>query len=332
MATCELYEKGFTIRRGGLHFRKKSGGGKRGKLSGKYSAASFRRLREFVVTHTASGECWGITLTVPGLDNLYPDEFRVLQHRFTNWANKWRIPLVWRVELQRRGMPHLHCVIFGSVSICLRCAVQWFRVLQKSEVWSIEQVGENESDMTLIPRAFVRGSSHAFNLVRLDGGFSAFRYLVAHMSKGKQEQLGYAGRNWGVVYRAGFSSVKSEVWVLDECQYFDVLRWVRRWTRRKVYARIGCSCWVSNPAILRRMCEKVVEREPRPGGAESAARLRGSRALWLYSWFGLQWVQMRFDFLGCDLVFADTLYGCEKLLQEIMFFICCYVLPERIPF
>lgn len=330
MAVCDLYLRGFSLRSSGhVNFRK--GGGKRGKLTGKYSSASFRRLREYVITHSASGECWGLTFTVPGLDNLTVDEFKILHHAFCSWLNKHKFALVWRVELQRRGMPHLHCVFFGTMYNWMRICNEWFTLLNGRKVWSVEKVSAVCSELIEMPRSWVNGASHAVDVCKLDGGFSAFRYLVAHMSKAKRDQLGWRGRNWGVVSRSKFHEMeKRSVWI-NESQYIKVLRWVRRWTRRKVYARRGCAWWVSDSRVLGSMLDFVIDRDMRGGGAESDVAARGARPVWLYSWFGLEWLS-RLDFLIFDLMVAEIRQDCETVLQEIISFFCLYYWREKVPF
>lgn len=92
---------------------KSGAGGKRGKIS-QWSPASRRRLREYLFYHDkpVGWRSYGVTLTVPG-----PDREDVLQgwkelsRCFLECIKNNGMGAVWRVELQTRGMPHLHLIL-----------------------------------------------------------------------------------------------------------------------------------------------------------------------------------------------------------------------------
>lgn len=230
------------------------GGGKRGKLSGKVSAASFRRLRSWCIKHDVTGDCWGLTLTVAGLDLVSVDQFKGMHHKLCVWANDNALPLVWRVELQKRGQPHLHCVAFADISVILRFCLQWYKLLDSlPDVYNVETVGASRKDVVLISRAFLHGSQYAIDVQKLQGDFKAWRYLVAHMSKGKREQLGWSGRNWGVCNRSLFSETEGLLYQLPDFVFYPVRRWVRRMTRIK--SNRGYSYMLGNPATIKAMID-----------------------------------------------------------------------------
>ena len=81
-----LYKNGVCLDLG-RPARERVGGGKRGKLDGSFSAASFRRLREFCITHEVDGDCWGITLTIPGLSIVRQEYVKDILHRLGVWCN-----------------------------------------------------------------------------------------------------------------------------------------------------------------------------------------------------------------------------------------------------
>lgn len=247
-----LYKRGYSLT-SGIKLATKSGGGKRGNITGKVSSASFRRLRQFCITHDISGDCWGITLTVPGLDLLAVEEFKKMHHKLCVWANDNLVALVWRVELQVRGQAHLHIVAFTTVQKVVRLLVEWFNLLDAlPRVYSRERVGKEIDDLVEISRAFVNGAFHAVDVQQLSGDHRAWRYLVAHMSKGKRDQLGWHGRNWGVCNRKHFADSVPINYQLTEKEYYTLLRWVRRLTRSRV-SRRGCSYWLGNSATVQQM-------------------------------------------------------------------------------
>lgn len=229
----------------------KKGGGKRKKLTGKFSAASFRRMREFCITHDCPLDCWGVTLTVPGtiLEN---SVFKSILHKLSVFCNYRAIPIVWRCELQQRGQPHLHLVAYGDcMNICL-IMIQWQSLISKlGNVYNVEFCGE-EKEIVSINRAFVNGSSHMFEVERLKGDFRSWRYLVAHASKGKLAQAGWSGRQWGVVYRKVMLSSCPESIELEDREMYALRRWVRRASSRRI-GKYGKHFVLVSPNDLQRM-------------------------------------------------------------------------------
>lgn len=230
---------------------------KRGKLDGKYSSASFRRLRQYCITHDCNGECWGITLTIPGLD-LVPVSFvKQAVHTLCVWANDNHIPLIWRCELQQRGQPHLHIVAYCSAAKCIYMFAEWQKLVSGFDnVYSVEMIDKNKKDLVCINRMFVNGSNHAFDLQKLTGDFRSWRYLVAHTSKGKQAQMGWQGRQWGVINRAAMTVCDGFNYELEDCEIYAVRRWVRRLSRRRIN-HFGKHFLLLNPNTLMRMIEFV---------------------------------------------------------------------------
>lgn len=261
MFQVRLFDKGYSLYQ---TFRpddsRRAGGGKRGKLTGAISSASFRRLREFCITHDVpKADCWGITLTVPGIQLLEAESFRKIHHKLVVWANNRRVPLVWRVELQKRGQPHLHCVVFTDVKMILWLFRMWFKWLDSLEpVLNAEFVDDSKKkEVVEISRAYLHGSCHAVELEKLGGDFRVWRYLVAHMSKSKQEQSGWCGRNWGVVCRELFSPVAADGFYVSEKEFFMIRRWVRRLTLGVPHTRKG------------RRLNKLLEKVNKAKGRES---------------------------------------------------------------
>lgn len=230
----------------------RKGGGKRKRLSGKFSAASFRRLRQFCVTHDCFGECWGVTLTIPSniLNWLWVRDY---VHKLSVWCNYQQLPMIWRCELQQRGQAHLHLVCYCSAEKILMLFLEWQRLLMHSgKCLSVEKVGEGVKDIVWVNRMFVNGAHHAFYMEKLTGDFRSWRYLVAHSSKGKLCQQGWLGRQWGIVERKRFVETDAFEVMLDDKRAFYLRRWVRRLTRRKI-SRHGKHFLLLNPETMRKM-------------------------------------------------------------------------------
>lgn len=231
-------------------------GGKRGNLTGKFSIASFRRLRQYCITHDVEGTCWGVTLTVPGLDIVPSDTFKSLIHKLGVFCNGYGIPLIWRCELQRRGQPHLHLVVYTDAFGCCHIIRQWHGLVSKLEpVWNTERCGEID-DNVLINRAFLRGSQHMYDVQELHGDYRSWRYLVAHASKGKQEQQGWTGRQWGVVCRSEFKELSSQSIELEDREMYCIRRWVRRYSLRRI-GKYGKHFILMSPKDLSRLVSYV---------------------------------------------------------------------------
>lgn len=229
-------------------------GGKRGRLRGKFSAASFRRLREYCVTHDCEGECWGITLTIPS-NILHWFWVKDYVHRLSVWANYHDFPMIWRCELQQRGQAHLHIVCYSSAENCVRLCLQWQKLLMGSGLClSCEYVEKGVKDLVWINRMFVAGAKHAFHLEKLSGDFRSWRYLVAHQSKGKLAQQGWIGRQWGVVNRALIKEVTGISLELDDRRAFYLRRWVRRMTRRRINTS-GKHYLLVDPTTIKKMVQ-----------------------------------------------------------------------------
>lgn len=154
----------------------------RGVIAG-FSDKAARRLKEFCVTqHAPNLVPWSITLTVH--KSVSPGEWRAILGRFRHRVKDQGWAGVWRVELQRRKVPHLHVVLWlwpgESVG---HVASQW-----------LQSTGEIY-DLAAVKHA-VRGreiESHGWVV-----------YMALHDGKKKEAQLGWQGKQWGVWNRERF--------------------------------------------------------------------------------------------------------------------------------
>ena len=191
-----LYSNGVFVGRPGKAFAGVNGrvGGVRGSVLG-FSLASRRRLRRWLLSKCVAGcTMYGVTLTVPRPDDMSNvcDKFRNVFHRFrVSWVRCFpRCGFVWRVELQRSRVPHLHLISYHD-----------------SPVSSSDYLGLWFSSLStdfLIPSlsAFAR---RGVLVELLDGSINSYRYICDHGSKAKQDQLGWIGRQWGIIGKGLFS-------------------------------------------------------------------------------------------------------------------------------
>ncbi len=196
-----INEKGFEASfkgatRRGVHLE----GVKRGTIKG-WSKASVRRLRETLFFKSVKdSHTFGVTLTVPWRDGCFDfekcgDEFRrILKNfRFHFMKDYPNSSLVYRIELQQRKAPHVHAVAMVSK----KDEKQGFGFGDwiKAKWWFVVfEIGLHGGDSI----AFMR---HGVVVKSMDGrdGSALFRYLADHASKRKQAQLGWKGRQWGVM-------------------------------------------------------------------------------------------------------------------------------------
>lgn len=182
----EQFKKGVRIRKIGdfTHVKSSETANKTSKRSAirNFSDKSSARLRDLLLESDCQyGKPLGFTCTVPFAT---PYQWRVLLHRFSNRLVRDGLACIWRVELQKRGTPHLHCIGWAS---------------------GIEDVGKYWLHW-VSACDFVSASSHPWFLIY---GFCArwlsrdswLVYMCAHSSKHKKSQLGWLGRQWGVINR-----------------------------------------------------------------------------------------------------------------------------------
>lgn len=251
------------------------------------SRASQRRLREVLALgKLKSGEAahiWGLTLTIPG-NLLTPENTRDLWGAFVDgMARDFReIPLAWRIEQQTREdrrQAHWHCVLWiGGDEVQSRVkavsvAMLWQRV-------ALDHVGA-------LPRKTLTGFyRHGVDLKSLDGASATglIGYLCDHATKHKQEQLGWIGRQWGVINRKRLDLSGDDVLTLTPNQHKRAARQFRRLQehlrRDGVYSgvRVTPGCNVSKSIFGRdaerflrcAMLEKVQSCQTRGEGATSA--------------------------------------------------------------
>lgn len=178
---------------------------KRGIIRG-FSSHSVNRLRDFILKHSVSdSQIFGLTVTCPfdltmfddptglGIENdLMMNFYRESFNRFTGFL-RYHFPdsgFVFRHELQVRKVPHFHCVCFyrGSDKVSPSLFVDYW----------LKSIQYKASDL-------IGAFKHSVRVDKISpDNLSLFRYLVDHTSKSKQAQLGYIGKQWGVIGRSNF--------------------------------------------------------------------------------------------------------------------------------
>lgn len=238
------------------------GADKRGKISG-WSKSSRRRMRDYMIKHSAlpGWSMWGVSFTIPGqppsscVSTLTYTDLKEFWRRFTEWIKNQGWGMIWRLELQERGMPHWHCLLIVPfndhewldaklrakfayyMDKCLKPPLYEYRKTITARdgttvyCWSV--VGRLcHTTVPSFSRSQWDGEEHQVDLSDKDkGGEGAWlRYLQDHASKHKQEQIGVdVGRHWGVVGRRVFVELKPlTIAPTSKKAYFRVRRWMRR--------------------------------------------------------------------------------------------------------
>ena len=193
-----------------------------------FSRHSQRRLRETLAMARPSNPdsmVCGMCLTIPG-SILPPEKVRDIWHTFQTEVGRQfaDVGLVWRIELQTRKQAHWHLVAWippkddtpPLARACLIAALYRRVVLARIE--------------PLTARTAYGFDTHGVKLQPLDGSTPSgvITYLADHESKHKQAQLGWQGRQWGVVGRDNLRFIGSEVLAVDEHQHKRAARQFRR--------------------------------------------------------------------------------------------------------
>lgn len=201
-----------------LNNKIKSDISKRGKIQ-KFSFKSASRLRDYLLNlDTTKGEILSITLTLPTCnDEKY---WAAALSRFRHRLAYYGIGMIWRVELQKRKIPHLHCVsVIDSID---KIGYIWKSWLQSQS----EEIQYNEYFA-------IYGCAIQFC------SLGWFRYVAAHAVKHKQSQLGWQGRQWGI-FNKEFLNFSSPVeYNLTYRQELYLRRLCRRKFRIKDIVRIS---------------------------------------------------------------------------------------------
>jgi len=230
----------------------------RGEISG-FSKHSRLRLRKVLISTRSKDDLprWDLTLTVPG-EVISPDAWRELFHLFQVKVNRIGSGLIWRIELQERQQPHLHILLFADDKNASLVKVAWEQSVRSlGEYDHIIKTGKNQGQvMHCSSRMALPGAdSHCACLKEDDGGYGWFRYLADHTSKTKQAQMGWQGRQWGIIGKRYLSKNGfTEKFELEDKEVIVITRWIKRLTRSwSMRGRRGESVFFGRGETIKRM-------------------------------------------------------------------------------
>jgi len=281
MTDCEMqiYPKGTIADMGHLIFTPDEIAVKRLKRKGRRSAiltlsrASAARLRRLLAQAIGpvGWVCFGITLTVPG-PPISAEEWHRIWNAFRHKLLRYgKIVLVWRIELQERGQPHVHCVCWGKTGEG-RIREYWNDAIgllgpaegeanidYESTITCGKDRAELKPGWAKVTRRWLwpGADKHAVKVDGLDAGDDAgwWRYLAAHASKFKQSQLGWKGRQWGIVNRPLLALAKPIVIKLPRKAMFCAKRYLQRLTGCRYSSGHGRQTYFAKPDPVVRLCD-----------------------------------------------------------------------------
>lgn len=172
-----------------------------------FSNKSARRLRECLAMASPRAKerkPFGVCLTIPGAI-LAPSVVRDIWHCFVLRVRKDlpSLPFVWRIELQQRKQAHWHLIAWAvPVRSPKGDDLPFAKEISRLEsIWHDVVLKRCEGLTDRSAAGFLLHGVHVRPLVgSSDTGIVG--YLCDHESKHKQAQLGWAGRQWGVVGRS----------------------------------------------------------------------------------------------------------------------------------
>lgn len=234
--TLKLYEQGFSLYSPVRLKARKNVGGSRGVVKG-WSMASRRRMRKWLLTHSpASGSIsYGVTFTIPGpLVDI--QRAKAMFEKFANdECAKKHVGLCWRIEIQKRGSYHWHCLASVPKNINAKkfFLLGWMKAIDSLGCCSHIITNEKREivQMDVLRSNLIGAAKYAVDVQGEGDSGSWLRYLQDHASKFKQEQIPEnIGRHWGVYGRKFFQEITPlhDLTFESEKHFYRFLRSLRR--------------------------------------------------------------------------------------------------------
>lgn len=223
--------------------------GKRGKVS-TFSKKSSRSLRDLCSRlHTEGKAIFAITLTLPPTEAI-EIEWEKLVKRYREYLRTRKLGAIWRVELQRHKIPHLHLIaVCESPEEGFEYWFAWVLACEKLK------------DKSGLPLTSHKGFLEYSVRIRIvKNRFRWMPYLIGHSVKHKKGQLGWQGRQWGIFNREFLQFSELDEGAILNCAERTgqlVMRSIRRRFSKRIrqYGANGTSILNINPFIIARLVE-----------------------------------------------------------------------------
>lgn len=253
-------------------------GCRRGRVGG-FSARSRKRLLEKLarLEHDPSSVSF-VTLTYP---QQFPTPQRAKQH-LRAWLKRLQVRFpdvaaVWRLELQQRGAPHFHLIIFGASWIDKRwiqkswsevigwAGVPVFTRIERLRSWrgvmsyaskyiaKVSDVADAPRFATEVPDVQAGDWGAVTVLTGRAVGFNSLPYLAARWD--------FVGRWWGVFNEAGLPYADKSTVVVPFGGWFEELKsaGLLVWSGVNAYRGQGFTLFMDEPSMLVELGIKLAE-------------------------------------------------------------------------
>ncbi len=185
--------------------------GDRGKIV-RFTKASAGRLRDFIIRHEIVGrEMFSGSFTIHRIVD--GQEWREICKRFRTWCARNDVAIVWRVELQRRKVPHLHGIVYVPNA-------QW--LARVTDAW-LRATREHYD---------IAATRHAVQYKALSSDDTGWLiYTTLHNSTSKRAQAGWIGKQWGIWCRRLFTVKEPDLIEISGSNMIVLLRRMRKYCK-----------------------------------------------------------------------------------------------------
>lgn len=165
-----------------------------------------------------------VTLTYPKVFDIDPKRWKLQLRSFVARLGRRfeGVSGIWKLEPQRRGAPHYHIMIWGVGLEELRDFVP--------QAWNEIVAPDNVEHLRWHLGKLNNGNIHCVQEVKTQ--MRMFQYVTKYIAKASLEDWGRVGRWWGVLYRSRLPFGREVVFEITESNANDVIRYMRRYTRR----------------------------------------------------------------------------------------------------
>lgn len=198
-------------------------GSKRGSIKG-FSGASRRRMRKAAAR--LPKKCMPNFFTTTYQEEIGFDECK---RHLDSWGKRmlYYFPLcfiIWRIELQKRGVPHFHMLIYGGPQIINKKGAN-----KEVFEWMRKQWCEVTGQTGVALEAATR-----YEAIRSMRG--VHRYLTKYLAKVEEDKSLIPGRQWGIVGRRSYKKKTEEgktVWRVTAEKWLEIKKEIVRFLGAK---------------------------------------------------------------------------------------------------
>ena len=208
--------------------------GRRSRITG-LSASSARRLRDFIMINEVPGSVLlNASLTCP--ESVSAEFWRSSCLRFRQALKYHKIPGVWRVELQRREVPHLHCFFWIPLEGAALKASGGPEIPPEARLY-VRQKQKLIKSLWINSIQTKNAWADKYAVKARVGGVvpdvAWIMYNCLHNAKQAQAQSGWLGKQWGVWCRDMFKPILPVFYDLPDQDLRVLVRYVNKWLKSK---------------------------------------------------------------------------------------------------